>query len=243
MTYKENPKTKGSGIVCCIPQAGRCPVGCPECFFQSGRSYLKPEDLPNIPKRVESWQVVRVNDGNDSNVHRRTVISEVSRFSHKFFNTSIPDRLEGFPGPVVLTLNPGRMTDTNFHKLDAIPKNLMFVRVRANLWNLTSVVDSAVKYYAEERGVPMVLTFMAYHELEVIPEFLREDYTLRRRTTNEYFAITKQAWRKVMRRFEDEPLVYSCGREGISTGCKTCGNCLREWAATMERMAQSGSAT
>lgn len=26
MTYEENPKTKGSGIVCCIPQNGRCPI-------------------------------------------------------------------------------------------------------------------------------------------------------------------------------------------------------------------------
>lgn len=24
MNYRENPKTAGSGIICCIPQAGNC---------------------------------------------------------------------------------------------------------------------------------------------------------------------------------------------------------------------------
>jgi|GEM_PF-4975445 len=28
--YIENPKTKGSGIICCIPQTGVCPIGCPD---------------------------------------------------------------------------------------------------------------------------------------------------------------------------------------------------------------------
>ena len=46
-----NPKTKGSGIITCIPQTGRCPNGCEDCFFQSGRSYLEPleENLPHVP--------------------------------------------------------------------------------------------------------------------------------------------------------------------------------------------------
>jgi len=52
MTYKENPKTKGSGILCAIPQTGRCPMQCSDCFFQSGRSFLEPldENLPNMPE-------------------------------------------------------------------------------------------------------------------------------------------------------------------------------------------------
>lgn len=51
MRYKENPKTKGSGIIACIPQTGVCPNKCEDCFFQSGRSYLEPleENLPNMP--------------------------------------------------------------------------------------------------------------------------------------------------------------------------------------------------
>ena len=42
MSYIENPKTKGSGIIACIPQKGLCPNKCEDCFFQSGRSYLEP---------------------------------------------------------------------------------------------------------------------------------------------------------------------------------------------------------
>ena len=68
MSYIENPKTKGSGIISCIPQKGICPNTCEDCFFQSGRSYLEPldENLPNLPEEVD-YQIVRVNDGNDSN--------------------------------------------------------------------------------------------------------------------------------------------------------------------------------
>ncbi len=56
MDYKENPKTKGSGIICCIPQTGLCLMKCKDCFFQSGRSYLEPleENLPNMPTRVST---------------------------------------------------------------------------------------------------------------------------------------------------------------------------------------------
>lgn len=48
-----NPKCKGSGIITCIPQAGRCPNNCADCFFQSGRSYLEPleENLPQQAMR------------------------------------------------------------------------------------------------------------------------------------------------------------------------------------------------
>ena len=44
-----NPKTKGSGILTCIPQTGICPNNCEDCFFQGGRSYLEPlsKNLPD----------------------------------------------------------------------------------------------------------------------------------------------------------------------------------------------------
>lgn len=53
MSYIENPKTKGSGIVCAIPQTGVCPIGCEDCFFQSDRSFLEPldENLPSSGKK------------------------------------------------------------------------------------------------------------------------------------------------------------------------------------------------
>jgi len=239
--YLENPKTKGSGIVCCIPQTGTCPNKCEDCFFQSGRSYLEPlaDNLPNMPDDI-AGRVVRVNDGNDSNVHREVVIASTDHIPMRFFNTAIPRDLAGFPGPVVLTLNPGNLTDSRWHLLSVPPINLMFVRYRVNTWN-TWLADEAVRHYTG-KGVPVVLTFMAYFDTaDHIPVDHREHYAIRKRTLNEYWAITNTAWRMVMDRFASNPLVHSCGMEGIPGGssCKNCGNCLREYFATVERMRAS----
>ena len=131
----ENPKTRGSGIITAIPQKGKCPIGCLDCFFQSGRSYLEPleEHLPNMPSEEQArFKVVRVNDGNDSNVQRKLVIEKTKVYPMKFFNTSIPNNLREFVDPVVLTVNPHELTDFNFHKLRYPPINLMFIRIRVN---------------------------------------------------------------------------------------------------------------
>jgi hypothetical protein len=246
MPYVENPKTRGSGIVCAIPQCGRCPRACPDCFFQSGRSYLEPleEKTPNMPDRWADVRdrVVRVNDGNDSDHERARVLAATAHYPRRFYNTSSPRDLEGYGAPVVLTVNPGEMTDERFHYPNTAhaPKNLMFVRVRTNTWNWR-VVDAAVDWWTSLEKVPVVLTFMAYHEVDSplpnpIPIGYTQDYEYRRRTLNSYWAITTGAWRRVMERYEHNPLVYSCGREGITSACRHCGNCLREWHATVERM-------
>jgi len=241
MTYIENPKTKGSGIICCIPQSGTCPVGCPECFFQSGRSYLEPlaEHLPNMPPVEMAYgRVVRVNDGNDSCHDFETVVRTTSQYPMKFYNTSMyANCLPKFPAPVVLTVNPGKKTDTDFHEVDPIPKNLMMVRARTNTWNL-DLVDKIVEYYSQKE-IPIILTFMAYHNEDSVPVADRGCYTYRKRTTNPYYAIKTDAWRAIMGRYEDNMWVYSCGKiegERGMTGCRRCGNCLREYFATMERM-------
>jgi len=242
MVYKENPKTKGSGIVCAITQKGICPNNCDDCFFQSGRSYFEPLDknLPNLPTLEDAEnRIVRVNDGNDSNVDRETVIAATKDYTHKFFNTAIPENLETFDAPVVLTINPGSMTDTDFFRIHA--RNLMFVRFRTNTWN-RELQHKAVQYYAGLQ-IPTVLTFMAYFETaDKIPPDHRDNYVFRKRTLNRYWAITTKAWRDIMRSFEDTPYekwVYSCGKiegeEGTSA-CRHCGNCLREYYATLERM-------
>lgn len=245
MNYIFNPKTKGSGIIACIPQTGRCPNNCEDCFFQSGRSYLEPldENLPNIPPRSMDlrYRVVRINDGNDSNVDRENVISVAEQFQMKYFNTAIPLNIGEFKWPVVLTVNPGMKTDDKFHKLDEIPKNLMFVRVRTNMWNLENVVDKAVDYYAS-REVPVVLTFMAYYNESTIPQEYKYHYMYRTRTLNPYWAIRTDAWREVMKRYEDNKWVSSCGKiegEKGTSACRFCGNCLREYFATMERIREN----
>lgn len=229
--YKENPKTKGSGILCCIPQTGRCPVGCKGCFFQSGRGYLEPldENLPNMPsyEQAEGF-VVRVNDGNDSHNQMDYVIEATKIYKDKFYNTSCPDDLDDYDAPVVLTINPGRMTDKDFHRVRS--RNLMAVRFRTNTWNL-DLLEEVLEYYIQD-GVTVLLTAMAYGNLEDIPEDYRDNYVERGRTLNTYWAIEYYAWQEIL---EDDlgvrhPLIRSCGYlEGWPGGtkCKDCGNCLR----------------
>ena len=237
MMYKENPKTKGSGIIACIPQKNLCPNNCPDCFFQSGRSYLEPlsDNLPNMPGGVQAeGRVVRVNDGNDSSNEFETVLNKTRQYKWKFYNTIKPDNLKRFKAPVVLTVNPGAMTDTSFHKIEDPPDNLMFVRFRTNTWNL-SLLDEAVEWYSE-RNIPIILTFMAYHKADSIPPLSAGSYSYRDRTVNKYYAINAKIYRMIMAVYTDNKFVYSCGREGIASECRFCGNCLREFFATKERM-------
>ncbi|KKK88419.1 hypothetical protein LCGC14_2743360 [marine sediment metagenome] len=231
--YKENPKTKGSGIVCAIPQTGICPNMCDDCFFQSGRSYLEPldENLPNMPTEWDN-RVVRINDGNDSNVDCNEVMRIAAGFPMKFYNTAIPE-LGHFDAPVVLTVNPGNMTDNDFYKLDTIPENLMFVRFRANTWN-QSLGGQVVEYYVTAR-IPVVFTFMAYFT-QTIPKAHESFYTYRKRTLNSYWVITQNAWDIVMAPYKHKEYVYACGKNANSFPCHRCGNCLREYFATMERI-------
>ena len=245
MPYKENPKTRGSGIICAIPQTGTCPNKCEDCFFQSGRSYLEPLDknLPNLPSaQYAKNRVVRVNDGNDSNVNRKLVIKSTKflfffkKYKMKFYNTAIPRDLDKFDAPVVLTLNPGEKTDSMIYCVEPIPKNLMFVRFRVNTWNL-DLADAAVDYYSKLE-VPVILTFMAYFGSE-ISESHKTNYMFRKRTLNSYWAITTTAWEEIMARYKYNKWVYSCGKiegEKGTTACRHCGNCLREYFATMERL-------
>ena len=234
--YIENPKTKDSGIICCIPQTGTCPVKCDDCFFQSGRSYLEPLDknLPNIPSvKYALGRVVRMNDGNDSNVERCKVLCVAGAYEDAFFNTSFPNRIDNYTGPVVLTVNPSEMTDRIFHKVEP-SDNLMFVRIRANTWN-PSLIEEAIDYYTSDIfTTPVVLTFMAYYN-ETIPEAHKEFYEFKKRTLNSYWVITNRARKTIERRYENNPLVYSCGYKGTHA-CKDCGNCLREYYSTKERL-------
>jgi len=225
--YIENPKTIGSQIVCCIPQAGECPVRCEDCFFQSGRSYLEPltKNLPNMPDDLLPDQILRVNDGNDSNVDRALVLSSTDKYKgRRFFNTSIP---KSFDEPWVLTVNPAKLTDIAFHRIDKeSTTNLMYAHFRVNLWNL-NLADRCVNYYTS-MGVPVVFVFMAYFTTP-IPEEFRDRYVYRKRTLNEYWCISEASWLTAMDRFKENPLVYSCSGSG-SIKCKDCGICVREFS-------------
>ncbi len=126
------------------------------------------------------------------------------------------------------------MTNNDFHKIEKPPKNLMFVRFRMNMWNL-SVATEAIEYYSK-REIPIVLTWMAYHKKESIPENRLPFYSYRKRTQNSYYAIRHESWKNIMGLFIRNKYVYSCGREGVASACKFCGNCLREYYSTIERI-------
>ena len=233
---------KGSGMLACIPQKGTCPNMCEDCFFQSGRSFLEPlhENTPNMPPlRITKDRVIRINDGNDSNIDSLSVIRKTLKYEMKFYNTSIPDNLEKFPAPVVLTINPGKMTDIDYYVLAPIPKNLMFVRIRAKLWNISKVIRPAITYYTEKE-VPVVLTFMAYYDsADKIPLVFQASYSLKKRTLNEYYCIDTQPWEEIMSLFRHNKWVYSCSKIEGELGthaCHRCGNCLREYFYTMEKL-------
>lgn len=236
MAYIENPKTKGSGVICCIPQTGTCPVKCSDCFFTEGRSYLQPleDNLPNIPSaELSENRIVRMNDGNDSNHQRGLVESAAMKYKDFFFNTSQTKDIDKFPGPVVLTVNPGKMTDKIWWRIEPVPANLMFVRVRTNSWNIDSVVTHAINYYTENR-VPVVLTFMAYYNDE-IPDKHKFCYEWKKRTLNSYWCMKREDAKEIEDMFDNNPLVYSCGYKGTYS-CSRCGNCLREYYNAKERM-------
>jgi len=238
MPYIENPKTAGSGIICCIPQSGRCPVNCDDCFFQSGRSYLEPldENLPNMPTEdMAKDRVVRVNDGNDSSHDRDIVIADTEKYSMRFFNTSFVKEIETFPDPVVLTLNPAQMTDKDIHKLNPVPGNIMFLRFRANMWNM-HLFEDAVSYYHKYK-IPIVVTFMRYYEKDSIPSEWQNKYEYKKKIINSYWVLNDSGkfwWSTLIEASQNQygkDSILVCGDY-----CKDCGICLRTYFKTKENM-------
>jgi hypothetical protein len=220
--YIENPKTKDSGVLCAIPQAGPCPLNCSDCFYNGRRSYLDPleKNTPNLPdnKQAEGY-VVRMNDGWDSNLQRPRVLLAASKYRHVFFNTSLPKT--DFPGPVVVTVNPPHH-DSEVYWLEDV-MNVMAVRFRTDT-TLSNAVDRviAVNYYTR-LGVPVILTFSAFYDLKPPST----GYAWKQRTLNSYWCITQQVWNSIVLPFQDNPLVFTCGRDAETHACKMCGNCLR----------------
>jgi len=231
MTYIENPKTKNSVIICAIPNKGPCSNGCSDCFYNGGRSYLSPIDknTPNMPSLEEVGnKIVRVNDGQDSNNNFELVMKETEKYPKRFYNTAVPKNIKEFGEPVVLTINPGKMTENSIY---AIPwyKNLMFVRFRASTTNL-SLAKEAVSYYTN-KNVPVVITFMAYFQ-DTPPD--KEHYSFHKRILNEYWCITKEGEDAFMSNFKGNELVKVCGSQG--NHCKDCHNCETYYYETKKRI-------
>ena len=196
-----NPKQDGSRIYDCIPQAGKCPMQCNQCYFNRGY-YRETPFVDDVPEDA----VVRMNCGHDSNIERELVIETASRYKNVFFNTSIP-RFD-FPGPVVFTANPKEEVDW-FRPKDT--ENIMFIRLRVSSTNL-ELIDQAVEAWHK---VPIVLTFMSYYSYA--PELI-DNYEWKVRHVNSYWCPTPRFIDSVMERYSNN--VFVCGK-----WCKDCGNC------------------
>jgi len=240
MATIRNPKQEGTPFFDCIVQTGICPNNCNQCFYNRPGAYYVPLDqLPLIPMPEEVGKgIVRMNCGHDSNIEREKVIAASLKYENAFFNTSIC-RFD-FPGPVVLTANPNEEKPP--HLVNPIPDNLMFVRLRTSGTNLRHI-DDAVTYYTL-RGVPVVITFMAYYdklpvvdlsELDETFDCVDQCYTWKVRHVNSYWCATTKFMQTVMKRYQGNRLVSMCGSYA-SGYCRACRNCETYYYQTQKRL-------
>ncbi len=236
MTTIRNPKQVETVLFDCVPQKGKCPIGCSQCFFNRPGAFYT--ETPSVPTREEvEGGIVRMNCGADSNIERDLVIATALKYKDFFFNTSVP-RFD-FPGPVVLTANPKeeeRLWMPAYE--DQIPRNLMFVRLRVSSTNLNMIYDAA-RWYTHG-NVPVVLTFMSYYDAEpkvpeAIESILGKCYEWRVRHINSYWCPTKQFIRFVMQQFRTNRLVSMCGSVDVGY-CKACRNCETYYVQTAKRL-------
>lgn len=241
-----NPKQRGSNVLDCRPQTGKCPLDCNQCFYNRPGAYYEDIDRARIldVEEVSPGQIVRVNCGHDSNLQRPLVVSVASKYPDRFFNTSIAHL--DFPGPVVFTSNrkeeegPGVLPD---HWNYQLPPNLMFVRLRVSASNIHHI-DKAVAEWTQVQ-VPIVLTFMAYYEDDAVPTRVCEDligindigecYIWKKRHINSYYCPTPAFIKAVMQRYQSNRLVTMCGTL-LSNFCTDCRNCETYYWQTKKRL-------
>jgi len=229
---KRNPKQEGTCLYDCVPQSGKCPMNCNQCFFnREGAFYTQTPSVPTLYDVGDG--IVRMNCGHDSNIQKELVLETAKVYPKVFFNTSIPNF--DFPGPVVFTANPKE--EGSVYLADT-PKNLMFVRLRVSATNLP-YIKAAVNYYTG-RQVPVVLTFMSYYtkEPEVSPamkNLVGVCYEWKVRHINSYWCPTKAFIKYVMGIFSDNRLVSMCSSIDDSY-CRACRNCETYYLQTMKRM-------
>jgi hypothetical protein len=211
----ENPKLKNSNIIDCIPQTKECPLNCAECFYNGGRFY-RTIDEPLMPSVEQvKGKVVRVNSGNDSNIHREQVIEQTKQYPKKFYNTSLPNF--DFPAPVVFTCNGRELI-----LAEKCLENLMFVRIRTSIFDLDNV-DKAVQHYLVKHKVPVVLTFMRYYDIGKIPDGYLQFFEFKKHVLNSYYCHTLEAHLEVLQRYKGLG-VRMCGTL-VSSLCCDCRNC------------------
>lgn len=221
-----NPKQENTCLYDCIPQSGKCSIGCNQCFFNRDNAFYT--EVPYVPANVPRGAIVRMNSGNDSNNQRALVVKAAELYDDAFYNTSVP--ILDFPGPVVFTANP---KEEEMAKLVyPCPDNLMFVRLRVSATNI-GFIDAAVDYYTGQ-DVPVVLTFMAYYtDKPAVSEMFNDIvcYEWRVRHINSYWCPTAMFKSAVLKRYQWTRLVSLCGN-----WCKDCRNCETYYWQTKKRM-------
>jgi len=248
MSYIENPKTKGSGIYCAIPQEYEpCRRNCKNCFYQGGRSYLEPlaQNLPNMPpKEILDNFVIRVNDGLDSCQNVYDVIDKTRNIPNKFYNTASYApylfNLLSECGPYVLTLNPGDMTDDEiYYPFIQMNHKPMAVRFRANMWN-RDLLNVAIQLWCKDFGVPLIITFMRYYEEDPHIKKYPAYYNKKEHILNPSWSVNDAGWSNISVLYWTYDLVFTCGAGPDLHLCKDCGICLQlYWQDMVKRYEQN----
>jgi len=231
-----NPKLISSNLIDCIPILEKCPNNCKPCYYNDEGLYRNqnitdmlemgdddPKSIP-IDRYIPSLQevenkIVRVNSGGDSSIKMNYVLSVTKQYPKKFYNTSLPFYLTKFPAPVVFTCNPHQ--DEGWFYAVSHAKNLMFVRIRVDTWNVDTI-NRAVTYYANA-GVPVVLTFLYFNESNKGTIQHPENYYTHKHVENDRIIIKPNVWDSIMNRYPFHN-VLSCGSPE-SALCADCGNC------------------
>ena len=224
MDKVQNPKLAGSGLIDCIPQTGRCPNNCLECYYNGG-GFFTDKKTPLVPTLEEVGdKIVRINSGHDSNIQKELVLKVTSKYPKKFYNTSLPNF--DFPGPVVFTCN-GRDTDYSALMVIRDLENLMHVRFRTNTWNL-DLLGEVISFYVYRHNVPVTITFMRYTDPTNIPVGHMKYYDFRRSILNMYYCLCKEKQVEILEKYGlENKMVGVCGTVE-SSRCRDCRRC--EWA-------------
>jgi len=226
--YENNPKLVGTKLFDCIPQTGKCPINCNQCFFNHAGFFVDVSVNPHMPpiESVGEDGIVRVNTGNDSNINREYVIQRTKQYKNKFYNTSIPSF--GFDAPFVFTAN--RKEEELPTIVTKAQPGLMFVRLRVSPTNLDKI-DMGVEAWTK-LGVPVVLTFMRYYDENLQ---LPAGYEWKKHILNSAWCATPDFIDDVMARYSNNRLVSMCGSKN-SSYCKDCLNCETYYHQAVKRM-------
>ena len=221
----KNPKLDNSNLIDAIPHIGKCPNDCIDCYYNNG--FYRTLDEPLLPSLEEVGdKIVRINSGHDSAIDKEHVEWSTRHYKNKFFNTALP--VTDFSAPVVVTVNKN-IDDKFIEFSDEECKNIMFVRIKTNTWNL-DLVDKAVNYYSSKK-TPVVLTMMRYLHSEHVKN--PEDYEYQKNILNSYYKLKEEPFKsKIHGRYQDN--VLYCGVPNGPKFCKECGNCEKLYNSFIE---------